>query len=633
MRPFTTTTTSSSKVSASEADQTALPGHGTLPGLLHLQSLRRPGGVALRKKDRGIWQAVTWAEYFDAIRCVGLALYAEGVRAGDRIGIVAENEPAWLFADLGAQGIGAMSVAAYPTQVASEIVYIMAHSASQVIFCGDQEQVDKVRDNAPSLPALRKIVVFDMKGVLEYRDPLIVSFEEFLRHGEALHQAEAELFLDLLGTISPDDVALVGYTSGTTGKPKGALLRHRDQVAMATEFVKMSGIGPKDRDLCHFPLCHPAVRVMDAYVSLVAGDSVNFPESTETVSTDIVELAPSFVLGTPRVYEVMKAEVEVRVNRAAWVKRKAYAWSREVQMRVLERDLAGQRRPYDPVLRLSAHWLVGRWVLDQLGLRNILYASVGGASVSPELLKFFWSFGVHIYETYGQSETSGVAFSQKTLKDLGTAGWIMPCLEGRIADDGELQLRGDGIFAGYFNDPDKTREALSPDGWYRTGDVAHYDEQGRLVITDRQKHVISSGSSGDLSPSEIENKIRLSPYISDAMVVGEGRPFLSALVQIEYETVAEWAQRANLAFTTFRSLAENPAVIELIGSEMRKTNVFLPPQKQVRDHRLLPRELDPDEDEVTPTRKIKRDVVARRFADLIDDVYRDDASLAPSGAG
>ena len=242
--------------------------------------------------------------------------------------------------------------------------------------------------------------------------------------------------------------------------------------------------------------------------------------------------------------------------------------------------------------------------------------------MSPELLKYFWSLGVPIYETYGQSETSGIAFSQKDFSDIGTAGWIMPCLEARIEDD-ELQLRGPGIFAGYLNDAEKTAEVLLPDGWYRTGDIAHYDDAGRLMITDRQKHVISTNSATELSPSEIENKLRLSPYISDAMVIGEGRSFLTALIQIEYETVADWAQHRNLPFTTFRSLAESEDVKVLIEDEIRKINLFLPSDKRVSDHRLLLRELDPDEDEVTPTRKIKRDVVARRFADMIEDMYRE----------
>ena len=603
-------------------DDQSLPGHGTLPGLVYAQSLRRPNGVALRKKDFGIWKPTTWKGYYEAIRSVGLALHQLGARAGDRIGIIAENEPNWLFADLGGQGIGALSVAAYPTQVAAEVTYIMTHAECRVIFCGDQEQVDKIRDNRQDLPNLQQIVVFDMKGVAEYRDTSIVSMAEFLAQGAAVHEHEPELFLDLLGQTDPENVAFVGYTSGTTGKPKGALLRHRDQVAMATEFVRLARVKPSDRDLCHFPLCHPAVRVMDAYTALVGGNSVNFPESPETVATDIVELEPTFILATPRVYEVMKADVEIRINRAAWIKRATYLWSRRVQERVLDRRLAQKSRLYDPVIRRLAQALVGKWVLDLLGLSKITYASCGGASVSPELLKYFWSLGVPIYETYGQSETSGIAFSQKDFSDIGTAGWIMPCLEARIEND-ELQLRGPGIFAGYLNDAEKTAEVLLPDGWYRTGDIAHYDDAGRLMITDRQKHVISTNSATELSPSEIENKLRLSPYISDAMVVGEGRSFLTALVQIEYETVADWAQHRNLPFTTFRSLAESEDVKVLIEDEIRKINLFLPSDKRVSDHRLLLRELDPDEDEVTPTRKIKRDVVARRFADMIEDMYRE----------
>ena len=623
-----TASVAKSRTPAGPGEQ-SLPGHGTLPGLVYAQSLTRPESVALRKKELGIWQATTWQGFYEAVRSVGLALHELGLRAGDRVGVIAENEPAWLYADLGAQGIGALSVAAYPTQVASEVTYIMGHSECRVIFCGDQEQVDKIRDNRDELPNLKKIVCFDMKGVAEYRDPLIMSLAEFMKLGADKHAADPQLFLDLLSTINEENVAFVGYTSGTTGKPKGALLRHRDQVAMAAEFVKWTKFGPKDRDMCHFPLCHPAVRVMDAYTALVAGNSVNFPEAPETVTADIVELEPTFILGTPRVYEVMKADVEIRINRAAWIKRVAYSWARKTMDRVLDRRLEGSGRVYDPVLRFAAHWLVGRWVLDKLGLSAIRYASCGGASVSPELLKYFWSFGVPIYETYGQSETSGIAFSQKDFSDLGTAGWIMPCLEARIQDD-ELQLRGPGIFGGYLNDPEKTAEVLLPDGWYRTGDIAHYDEAGRLVITDRQKHVISTNTSADLSPSEIENKLRLSPYISDAMVIGEGRPYLTALIQIEYETVADWAQRRNLPFTTFRSLAEHDEVKALVEDEVRKTNVFLPSEKQVSDHRLLPRELDPDEDEVTPTRKIKRNVVSARFADMIEDMYPDRAVASAS---
>jgi len=618
------------ETAASQPEVASLPGKGTLPGLVYEQAVRRPHDVALRKKDLGIWQATTWAGYLDAVRAVALGLHALGLRVGDRVGIVADNEAAWLYADLGTQAIGALSVGAYPTQVATEVGYIMADCEARVVFCGDQEQVDKVLDQRARLPRLEKIVVLDMKGVAEYHEPLVMSLDDFMQTGRELHEQAPALFDELLSAVDPDNVAFVGYTSGTTGNPKGALLRHRNQIAMARAMVEWAGFTAKDRDLCHFPLCHPAVRVVDAYTSLVAGNSVNFPESVDTVMDDLVEIAPTFILGTPRVYEVMKASVEIRVGRAAWLKRKSYRWASGTLAAVLDRRLAGRTRPYDVVLRFLAYVLVGRWVVDKLGLRKVRYASCGGASVSTELLKFFWSFGVRIYETYGQSETSGVAFSQRELADLGTTGWIMPCLEARISDDGELQLRGDGIFAGYLNDPLKSASAFDGD-WYRTGDIAHYDASGRLVITDREKHVMTTSEGRELSPSEIENKLRLSPYLSDAMVVGTDRPFITALVQIEYETVAEWAQARNLAFTTFRSLAEHPDVVRLVGGEVRKANVFLSAEKQVADFRLLYRELDPDDDEITPTRKIKREVVARRFGDLIESMYAEAAS-APARA-
>lgn len=614
-----------------QPDVSSLPGEGTLPGLAYRNAVVRPDAVALRQKDFGIWQVTTWSEYLDCVRGVALMLDEAGLRPGDRAIVVADNEPAWLFADLGIQASGALSVAAYPTQVASEIIYIMQHSQARTAFCGDQEQVDKLRDNRDELPELTSIVVFDMKGCAEYQDPMIVPFADFVARGKALHEQNPERFDQLLSAVSSDDIAYVGYTSGTTGKPKGALLRHSNQVTMAEELARWAGLTDRDRDFCHFPLCHPAVRVCDAYPALVTGHSVNFPESVETVTEDMAEIAPTFILGTPRVYEVMKADVEVRNNRAAWVKRKVYSWGQAALARVLDRRLQGRSRPFDRVQRFLAHWLVGHWVLDKLGLVKIRYACCGGSSVSPELLKFFWALGVPIFETYGQSETSGVAFSQRSYSDLGTAGWVLPCMEERITEEGELQIRGGGIFAGYLNDPAKTAEVFVDGDWYRTGDIARHDEQGRLVMIDREKHVITSGAGDELSPSELENQLRLSPYISNAMVIGEGRPFMSALLQIEYETVAEWAQDRGLAFTTFRSLTELAEVRSLLAGEVRKANVFLTQEKQVVEFRLLPRELDPDDDEITPTRKVKRQVVARRFSALVEEMYTGELA-ATSGA-
>lgn len=605
------------------------PGAGTLPGLLRVRAAADPARVAMRQKSTGIWKSITWQEYLDRVIAVALGLEELGIGKGDRVGIVADNEPDWMVADLAAQCLGAWSVAVYPMQVRSEVGFILADSSCRVVFCGDQEQTDKVIDERAdgNLPAMEHLVVFDMLGVDAYDDPSITAFEALAQRGGEIASGRPHVMEEWLAQLDPDDVAFVGYTSGTTGKPKGALLTHRNQVTMASVMSTWIGMGPSDRILCHFPLPHPAVRVTDAYTSLWSGASLDFPESDETMARDMFEVAPTVILGTPRVFEVMKAEVETRMQRAAPIKRAIYGWSMRTLRRNLDRELSGGRA--NPVSRTVAYWAAGRWVRDKLGLLQLRFASCGGASVSTELLSFFWAMGVPIRETYGQSETSGVAFSQWSMADRGTAGWVLPTLEARIDENRELLVRGDGIFVGYLGRPDQTEAALVDGEWYRTGDIARFDDAGRLVILDREKHVIHTADGHDLSPSEIENTLKLSPYIGDAMVVGEDRPFVSALVQIEYETVADWAQRNNLAYTTYKSLTEHPEVQTLVGRAIDDANGLLPDDRQVRDHRLFPRELDSDLDEVTPTRKIKRNVVMERFGELVDEMY----ATSPSSTG
>lgn len=597
------------------------PGAGTLPGLLHHQTSANADGIALRRKSRGIWRTWTWREYHDTVAAVSLALVDLGLQPEERVGVIGDNEPAWLFADLGVQSVGAWPVAIYPTQVRAEVGFILADAACRVVFCADQEQTDKVieeRDEG-SLPTLEHLVVIDMLGVDGYDDPQIIAFDDLVARGRELADAAPDDFVGLLERRNPDDVAFVGYTSGTTGKPKGAMLTHRNQVTMAGVMATWGEFRPSDRILCHFPLCHPAVRVTDAYTSLHSGASLNFLESPDSLAEDMFELAPTFLLGTPRVFEVMKAEVETRIQRAAPVKRRAYRWAMKTLRANLDRELDGGSG--NPVSGFVAYWLVGRWVRDKLGLLQLRYASCGGASVATELLKFFWALGIPIYETYGQSETSGVAFSQRTRADRGTAGWVLPTLEARIGSNQELLIRGDGIFTGYLGRPEQTEEVFVDGDWYRTGDIARFDEAGRLVILDREKHVIHTNAGQELSPSEMENALKLSPYIGDAMIIGEDRDFVSALIQLEYETVADWAQRNNLAYTTFKSLTEHPEVQDLIDNAVDEANALLPDDRQVRDHRLFPRELDPDLDEVTPTRKIKRNVVLDRFGALVEQMY------------
>jgi long-chain acyl-CoA synthetase len=592
----------------------------TLPGLVVVNARVRPHRVAVRKKALGIWHQTTWAGFLVEMREIALALHTLGVGSGGRAAIIADNDPEWLYCDLGIQSVGAYSVGIYPTQIAAEVAYIIEHSCCNVAFCGDQEQVDKVLEHVDEFPRLGRIVCFDMKGVSEYRHPLIESFDAFRERGRRLHEEQPELFDSILARCDPDDIALVGYTSGTTGKPKGALVRHRNQVSMARHMSAWAKLNENDRDFSHFPLCHPAVRVVDAYCMMMTGGSINFPESPDSFGIDIQEISPTLILGTPRFFERFKADIDIRMQRAFWLKRAVYSWATKTLNGVLERRLARTSKPWDPVLRILAHWLCARWMLDQMGLLRLRYGSCGGASTAPELLKFFWALGVPVFETYGQTETSGFAFSQRDYHDIGTAGVALPSVEYRISESGELQLRGDGVFVGYLDDPAKTVAAFDGD-WYRTGDIARVGDDSRLVVLDREKHVIQHKRAGQLSPSEIENKLKLSPYISDAMVIGGDRPFLGALVEIDHITVADWAARRNLPYTTFRSLTENPAVLDLIEAQVREANVYLPEDRQVRGFRLLPRELDPDLDEVTPTRKIKRNMVTENFAELIEDLF------------
>ena len=594
----------------------------TLPGLLFTQAEARPDAVALREKQFGIWVPVTWREFSDRVRWVAMALDDAGIGTGDYTAIVAENETSWLYADLGAQLLGAISAAAYPMQVAAEVAFILRDTGSRLVFCGDQEQVDKVLATRDELPDLEKIVMFDMKGVREYQDPMIESFEEFLERGRALDEQNPERTRRLVEQRHPDETAFVGYTSGTTGQAKGALLKHRSQVSMARSLADWGNFTAKELTLSHFPLCHPAVRVNDIYTSLVTGGSINFPETAESVQEDMYEIAPTFLLGSPRVYELMKAGIETRMERAHPFKRRVFHWGVKTLQAHLEALLEGGRGR--PIRRFLAYWLVGYWLVDKLGLRRLRFAACGGAATSPELLKFFWSLGVGVRETYGQSETSGIAFAQAGFEDIGTAGAPLPGIEAKIDPTGELMLRGEGIFSGYLNLPDETEKVFAEGGWYRTGDLATLDEQGRLIMLDREKHLMQTSIGGSLSPSEIENKLKLSPYVADAMVMGDDEGYVTALIQIEYETVSEWAQRRNLAFTTFKSLTEMEEVKALLSEAVEQANSFLPEEKRVQDFRMFPRELDPDMNEITPTRKIKRPVVTERFQNLVDEMYSAD---------
>lgn len=593
----------------------------SLPGVLRQQAAGNPTAVALRHKEFGRWHELTWQEFDEHVQAVGYGLRDLGVAPGSRCAVISDNEPEWIIADLAVQAIGAWSIGIYPIQSSAEVEYILQHSGATVAFCGDQEQVDKVIEVRSHLPALMWIVCRDMKGVREYEDAMVLPFDDLVARGRCAGAAGvAGEWDEMLKVLDPDGPAAVGYTSGTTGTPKGALLSHRNITETARATAPIIKLDSTARVLAQFPLAHPTARNMDAYASIVAGASINFPESAQTVGEALYEIAPTFMTGTPRVYESIAATIQIRVQKASWFKRTAFNIAMATLESVLERQLAGKQNVIDRLRAFLAHLAVARWVTDGLGLRKLRFAACGGAATSPELLKFFTALGVNVYEVYGQTETAGLVFCQRGLDDIGTAGYSVGDVESKIDEHGELLLRGTAIFNGYLDDAAKTAVALA-DGWYHTGDIARIDELGRLIMLDRDKAIIHS-SDGDLSPSEIENKLKFSPFIREAMVVGEQASHLGALVQIEFETCADWAQRRNLPYTTFRSLSSLPEIVELIRNEIEKANAKLPIDRRLADFRLLPKELDPDDDEITPSFKVKREVVSVKFAGLIDEMFQ-----------
>jgi long-chain acyl-CoA synthetase len=595
----------------------------TLPGLLEEQAAARPKAVAIRKKQLGIWRELTWSEYAQAVREVALGLDELGVGAGDRVVIFADNGPRWLFSDLGVQALGAWSVGVYTGLELPAVSALVNASGAAIVICGDQEQVDEVLEVRDELPGLEKIIVFDTKGLHtpDYEGAPIETFDGLRARGRALHEERPGRYAELLGARGPDDVALLALTSGTTGTvPRGALLSQGGEAAMARIVAGAIGLAPRDRSFSLLPLPHATARLFDVYAPLVAGSTTNFAESSETVLADLVEIAPTVVVGTTRLLERLRGDVELRMERASRLKRTLYRWS-------MQRMTAAARKNGSSVGSWLGWVLVGRWIVDKAGLSKLRYGGISGSVVAPELLTWFWALRQPMREQYGQVETGGIVSTQRGPEDAGTAGPpIHPDVQVRVTDDGELLVRSPGLLVDSFGDD--AGSGLD-DGWFHTGDLARIDEQGRIVPLGRRAHVLVTASGEEISPAEIESTLKISPYVGGAMILADARPYVTALLEIHQEAASEWARHQGLAVTTYASLVGNERVTELVAAQVAEANASLPPERQVREFRLLPTPLD---EELTPTGKIKRAVLEERYAQLIDEMYAGQP-VTPGAAG
>ncbi|MQA26822.1 MAG: AMP-binding protein [Micromonosporaceae bacterium] len=591
-----------------------------------------PRTVAMREKDFGIWQEVTWADYWEQVTLVGHALLALGVEPGDRVAVHSENRREWLYSDLGAVAVRAVTVGLYPTNPAPEVAYLLSHSGSKILIAEDQEQVDKALDVLDQLPDLERVVYLEPRGIRRrYDNPKLLYWQDFLAVGAAHRDEHPGAVDERMSQARPDDVMTLVYTSGTTGPPKGAMLSIANVEFAITKLVEAGGFTsppPNDRDilLSYLPLCHVAERIFTTWFNASAGVQVNFAESIATVQADLREIQPTILFGVPRIWEKILAGVNIKLASASPGKRLLSRFWLRVADRIGD-TLAGTGGNHTLKTRLwyAVGWLfLFRPLRDRIGMRKVRYAASGAAPIAPDVLKFFMGVGVPMHEVYGMTENSAIATGNRPGRvKLGTVGEPHDGIELRIDEQtGEILTRHPGVFLGYWRNPEATARAVDADGWLHTGDVGEWVDGTHVKITDRMKDIIITAGGKNVAPSEIENALKASEFVKEAVVIGDRRPYLSALIGIELDTVGDWAQRRRIPYTTYRDLSERPEVIELVQGLVNRVNERFASAEQIKTFRMLPKELDHEDGELTATQKVKRAALSERFADLVESMYR-----------
>ncbi len=593
----------------------------------------RPSAVAMREKDYGIWQEITWVNLWDQILTAAHGLLALGVGPSDVVSVHSEDRPEWVVLDLATVAIRGICTGMYPTNPTAEVEYLLNDSGAKVHLAEDQEQVDKVlempRDNVPTVST---IIYVEPRGVRSYDDPRLMFWDEFMALGARHRRDHAGEVERHMAEAQPDDVMTLVYTSGTTGPPKGAMLTNANSafaidniVGNGARFGDGKGPGPDDMILTYLPLCHVAERIFSTWHMAGAGTMLNFAESIDTVQVNLREVQPTLFFAVPRIWEKIHATVLIKLQDATWLKR------RIARLGLAMANYIGKARVAnggDHTLGSRLVYWIGnplffRSLKERIGLRRCRWAGSGAAPIAPEVLEFFMGLGIPVYELYGMTENSAVAtinFDGRV--KLGTVGEPYPGIGFRIDEQtGEIQTKHPGVFAGYWNKPEQTAETFTEDGWLKTGDVGQWVEGTHVKIVDRIKHIIITSGGKNISPSEIENSLKTSPFVKEAMVIGDGRKYLTALVGIELDTVGNWALRRNIPYTTYRDLSEKPEVMELIQKVVDETNEKFSRVEQIKKFRMIPKELDHEDGELTATQKLKRSAMSDMFGELVESMY------------
>ncbi|TCP19422.1 long-chain acyl-CoA synthetase [Simplicispira metamorpha] len=597
-----------------------------LPELTLVQMLRERARtdatrIAIRQKDFGIWKPFTWADYYRRACHFGLGLRALGLPDNGHVGVISENRIEWVLAQMGAGLVGAVTVGVYPTSPTHEVAYVVGHADIEVMVCEDQEQTDKVLAALSELPRLKKIVVMETKG-LRSHDPemrrLICTFAEVEALGAQTR--DTTLIDQALARQQLDDTGLMIYTSGSTGKPKGAMISWRNMRGAAPGIIERLGLSADTTHLSYLPLCHVAEQMLTTFCPLYLGSQVNFGESIRTVQEDLREVAPTMFLGVPRIWEKMHAAISIKLQETGGLRRALFDRAYAACAHLAEKPRS-QWSLADKARYFASYWTVLRALQNFIGLRNAQVALTGAAPIPPDVVRFFRVLGVPLIEVYGLTESSGMVTGHpRDQVVVGTVGTPTQGVQWRIGEAGEFQIKGEMVFAGYYKNPEATAQSIQ-DGWLHTGDVIR-EERGQLKIVDRLKDIMITAGGKNLTPSEIENTMKGSPYIKECIVVADGRKFVSALVMIDYETVGKWAEAQRLAFTHFRSLVEMPQVRALIEQAIAQGNERLAQVSHIRKFHLLTKELDHDDGEVTATMKVRRSSIYKTYAAEIEALYR-----------
>jgi len=594
----------------------------TYPKLLMEKAQRYRERVAMREKYKGIWQEISWERYLEKVKFFCLGLLELGMQKGDHASILGENCPEWIFADLAIQSLGGVSIGIYPTNSKEQVKYIVDHSRSRFIIVGDQEQTDKLLAVKDELPLLKRIIVMDMRGLRYYNDPVIISYSHVEELGRKEDQKKTGHFGKLVAETKPESVAFMVYTSGTTGPPKGCMIPHQNHLYNILAINDIFQISEKDSVVSYLPLCHILERGLSMAIPLAFGCTVNFAESIDTVQMNIQEISPTFFAAVPRILEKMHSAVQIKLQDTTRFKRFAHQFWEPVGKKIAKYKMAKKRIPIHWLILYGLGYLFSfRSVRDKLGLLRCRLLMSGGAPIAPEILSFYHSLGVNAIEMWALTESCGGGTGPHREIKAGSVGQPIRSVKLRLAEDGELLIKEDSVFVGYYRDPESTLEILR-DGWLHTGDVGRIDEDGHLYIVDRKKDIIITSGGKNISPSEIENKIKCSPYIKEAIVIGDRRKYLTALIQIDYDNVGNWAQMNKIAYTNYRSLAQNPSVYELVKNEIEKVNDAFAQVETIKKFKILDKELDQDDEELTATQKVKRKIIAGRFRQEIEEMYR-----------